>query len=89
MSDVVLLSREGDVATVTLNRPDRLNAFDKAMWQRLTAIMAEVTADGAIRSVIHAGPAPPSAPVPMWRSSRASVTRRPRGRPTQRSWAPR
>ena len=55
MSDVVLLSREGDIATVTLNRPDRLNALDKAMWQRLAAIMAEVAADGAIRCVILRG----------------------------------
>jgi len=55
MSDVVLLSRDGDIATVTLNRPDRLNALDKAMWQRLAAIMAEVAADGAIRCVILRG----------------------------------
>jgi enoyl-CoA hydratase len=55
MSDVVLLSRDGDIATVTLNRPDRLNALDKAMWQRLAAIMAEIAADGAIRCVIVRG----------------------------------
>lgn len=55
MSDVVLLSRDGDIATVTLNRPDRLNAVDKAMWQRLSAIMAEVAGDGAIRCVIVCG----------------------------------
>ena len=55
MSDVVLLFRDGDIATVTLNRPDRLNALDKAMWQRLAAIMAEVAADGAIRCVILRG----------------------------------
>jgi enoyl-CoA hydratase/carnithine racemase len=55
MSDVILLSRDGDIATVTLNRPDRLNALDRAMWQRLAAIMAEVAADGAIRCVILRG----------------------------------
>ena len=55
MSDVVLLTREDDIATVTLNRPDRLNALDKAMWQRLGAIMAEVADDGAIRCVIVRG----------------------------------
>jgi enoyl-CoA hydratase/carnithine racemase len=55
MTDVVLLSRDGDIATVTLNRPDRLNALDKAMWQRLAAIMAVVAADGAIRCAIVRG----------------------------------
>ena len=58
MSDVVLLSRDGEIATVTLNRPDRLNALDKAMWQRLAAIMAEVAADGAIRCAIVRGAGP-------------------------------
>jgi enoyl-CoA hydratase/carnithine racemase len=55
MSDVVLLSREADIATVTLNRPDRLNALDKAMWQRLAEIMAEVAGDGVLRCVILQG----------------------------------
>jgi enoyl-CoA hydratase/carnithine racemase len=55
MSDIVLLAREADIATVTLNRPDRLNALDKAMWQRLAAIMVEVAGDGAIRCVIVQG----------------------------------
>jgi enoyl-CoA hydratase/carnithine racemase len=55
MSDVVLLSRDGDIATVTLNRPDRLNALDKAMWQRLTAIMTEIAADAAVRCAILRG----------------------------------
>ena len=55
MSDAVLLSREVDIATVTLNRPDRLNALDKAMWQRLAAIMAEVAGGGAVRCVIVRG----------------------------------
>jgi len=58
MSNVVLLSREEDVATVTLNRPDRLNALDKAMWERLATIMAEVAGDGAIRCVIVRGAGP-------------------------------
>jgi enoyl-CoA hydratase/carnithine racemase len=55
MSDVVLLSRDGDIATVTLNRPDRLNALDRAMWQRLAALMAEIAGDTAIRCAIVRG----------------------------------
>jgi enoyl-CoA hydratase/carnithine racemase len=55
MSDVVLLSRDDDIATVTLNRSDRLNALDKAMWRRLSAIMTEVAGDDAVRCVILRG----------------------------------
>src|SRR5215470_5782945 len=58
MSDVVLLSRDGDIATITLNRPGRLNALDKAMWQRLATIMASVADDDAIRCVILRGAGP-------------------------------
>lgn len=58
MSDVVLLSCDGDIATVTLNRPDRLNALDKAMWQRLAAIMAEIAGDDAVRCVVLRGAGP-------------------------------
>lgn len=55
MSDVVLLSRDGDIATVTLNRPDRLNALDKAMWQRLGEVMKQVADDPGLRCVILRG----------------------------------
>ncbi len=58
MSDVVLLAREGDIATITLNRPERLNALDKAMWQRLAAIVTEVAGDGVTRCVILRGAGP-------------------------------
>ena len=33
------------IATITLNRPERLNALDKAMWMRLGAVMRELDAD--------------------------------------------
>jgi enoyl-CoA hydratase/carnithine racemase len=55
MPDPILLSREGDIATVTLNRPDRLNAFNMAMWHRLTEVMAEVNADDGLRCVVLRG----------------------------------
>src|SRR5262249_40965856 len=57
MSDVVLLSRESDIAVVTLNRPDRLNALDLAMWRRLGAVMGELAKDAA-RCVIVRGNGP-------------------------------
>jgi enoyl-CoA hydratase/carnithine racemase len=55
MSDVILLSRDGDIATVTLNRPGRLNALDRAMWLRLAAVMKQVADDDAARCVILRG----------------------------------
>jgi enoyl-CoA hydratase/carnithine racemase len=58
MSDVVLQSRADAIATVTLNRPDRLNALDRAMWQRLAAIVAGIAGDGAVRCVILRGAGP-------------------------------
>ena len=45
MNDTVLLARDGPVATLTLNRPDALNALDLAMVDALVARTAEVAAD--------------------------------------------
>lgn len=52
MSDLVLCSREGAVARVTLNRPDRLNALTDAMRDRLTALFGELGRDDGVRAVI-------------------------------------
>jgi len=54
-SDTVLLSRDGPVATVTFNKPDKLNALDKMMWTRLGAIMRELSEDDALRCVVLRG----------------------------------
>lgn len=55
MSDPVLVAREGAIATVTLNRPERLNALDKAMWMRLGAVMRELDADQGLRCIVMRG----------------------------------
>ena len=39
MSDLILLEREEAIARVVLNRPERLNAFTLAMWERLGAVI--------------------------------------------------
>ncbi|MBM3599083.1 MAG: enoyl-CoA hydratase/isomerase family protein [Alphaproteobacteria bacterium] len=54
-ADIVLVRREGWVATVTLNRPDKLNALNKVMWRRLGEIMRELSADDAVRVVVLRG----------------------------------
>src|SRR5437870_7880388 len=58
MGDSVTLAREGAIATVTLNRPDRRNALSDAMLTELGAAFAELRDDAATRVVIVTG-APP------------------------------
>jgi enoyl-CoA hydratase/carnithine racemase len=55
MSDECLVARDGAIATVTLNNPGRLNALNKAMWQRLGATMRELSADDALRCIVVRG----------------------------------
>jgi 2-(1,2-epoxy-1,2-dihydrophenyl)acetyl-CoA isomerase len=47
-------SRDGGVLTITLNRPDVLNAFNASMHQALGAALEEA-ADSAVRSVVLTG----------------------------------
>lgn len=51
----VLLGREGDIATLTLSNPERLNALSLAMWERLGALAAELDADASVRCVVVRG----------------------------------
>ncbi len=55
MSDLILVAREGQIATVTLNRPDKLNAMTKPMWTRLGAVMAELSSADDLRCVVLRG----------------------------------
>lgn len=43
---------EGGVATITLNRPDRLNAFNRAMGAEFRDVWAAIKADSAVRAVV-------------------------------------
>lgn len=51
----VLCTRDGVLATVTLANPDRLNAIDAAMWQRLGQLMNELAADAELRAIVVRG----------------------------------
>ena len=49
------LDIQGEIATLTLNNPDKLNAINLAMWQQLSANMATISADRDIRCVMLRG----------------------------------
>jgi 2-(1,2-epoxy-1,2-dihydrophenyl)acetyl-CoA isomerase len=51
----VEIARDGAVATVTLNRPDKLNALDRATRWELIDALREVAADQAVRAVVLTG----------------------------------
>ena len=55
MSDAILVERDGAIATVALNRPERLNALDKAMWSRLGSAMQELDSDASLRCIVLRG----------------------------------
>ncbi len=55
MTDTILVQRDGAIATVVLNRPEKLNALTKPMWRRLGAAMTELSADDALRCVVLRG----------------------------------
>lgn len=55
MTETVLLAIDGPVATVTLNRPEKLNALTMEMVDALAAIAAQLEGDRAVRCVILTG----------------------------------
>lgn len=55
MSDTVLVARDGGIATVTLNRPQSLNALTRAMWGRVRDTFRTLDADLDLRCVVLRG----------------------------------
>ena len=56
MSDnVVLREDRGPVRILTMNRPDKLNAFNADMHRGLAASMARAESDPAVRCVLVTG----------------------------------
>jgi len=53
--DTILVHRDGYVATVTLNRPDKLNAMTKPMWLRLGHVLEELASDDDLRCIVLRG----------------------------------
>src|SRR3981189_3390222 len=53
--DVVLAETRGPAALVTLNRPQKLNALDYALIDRLMAVLDSIEADDDVRAVVLTG----------------------------------
>jgi methylglutaconyl-CoA hydratase len=54
MASYVQIDREGKVATVRLNRPDKHNAFDEHLIAELTKAFRDLANDAAVRVVVLA-----------------------------------
>ncbi|MEN5064341.1 enoyl-CoA hydratase/isomerase family protein [Achromobacter aegrifaciens] len=51
----ILCQRDGDIATVVLNRPEKLNAFTIDSWRLLGDAFLELDADDSVRCVLLRG----------------------------------
>jgi enoyl-CoA hydratase/carnithine racemase len=51
----VNLTIEGEIATLTLNNPGKLNAINLAMWQQIAAAVQQVGSDNGIRCLVIRG----------------------------------
>ena len=55
MSELMKVHRDGAIATVVLNRPEKLNALTKAMWRLLGETIGELAADDGLRCIVLRG----------------------------------
>ena len=80
-ADAVRFAVDGSIATITIDRPEKLNALTPAMLEALESVLATIEADEAIRVVVLTGAGERAfcagadidawsslAPIDMWRS---------------------
>jgi enoyl-CoA hydratase len=51
----IIVTRDGVIATVTLNNPERLNALTKPMWRRLGEVVRELSIEDGLRCIVLRG----------------------------------
>lgn len=51
----ITVAKADGIATITLNRPDKMNAYTRTMGQEIMAAMDDIDADDAVRAVIFTG----------------------------------
>ena len=55
MDETILVERDGPIATLVLNRPEKLNALTRPMWQGLGDAVRVLSADDNVRCVVIRG----------------------------------
>jgi enoyl-CoA hydratase len=55
LADLVDLQRDGGVATITMNRPEAMNALSRGLQNALVSIVDELNADPAVRVIVLTG----------------------------------
>ena len=56
MAETILVEGRGEpIATVVLNRPEKLNALTRPMWKRLGDVFEELSADDSVRCIVLRG----------------------------------
>lgn len=51
----IIVTKAEAIATITLNRPDKMNAYTRTMGAEIIAAMDDIDADDAVRAVIFTG----------------------------------
>ena len=51
----IIVTKADGIATITLNRPDKMNAYTRTMGEEIMAAMDDIDADDAVRAVIFTG----------------------------------
>ncbi|MCF8199184.1 MAG: enoyl-CoA hydratase/isomerase family protein [Sulfuritalea sp.] len=78
MTPRILDQRDGNIATVTLFNPDKLNALNAAMWRGLRETMTTLAGDDSLRCILLRGEAAAFAAggdLEEFKSARADVDR--------------
>jgi enoyl-CoA hydratase/carnithine racemase len=52
---VIKVTRDGAIATVVLDRPEKLNALTRAMWHELGETIVRLSADDSLRCIVVRG----------------------------------
>jgi enoyl-CoA hydratase/carnithine racemase len=55
MHGAITMTRDGGIATVALDRPGKLNALTRSMWEHLGETIAALSSDDSVRCVIVRG----------------------------------
>lgn len=77
MSELLLVQREADIATVILNRPEKLNALNKALWQAVGDALRLLSAEDGLRCIVLRGAGDkafsPGADITEFETERANI----------------